>query len=324
LNNLKISKADIITELEFAAQQKRLFSLYEKGNIEEILSFVQHLERDFPEKTENTSYWKASLYLTLHNSGEAIDTLSNALNKGLWWNPQLLSNDPSFRSLQENKEFKNIINECQKIYDDKKIKTKSHLSYYGKNNSNIGIFALHWGGSNVKEFAPFWCDEDILNNYFMGFPQSSQLYSHNAFDWRNREIAIKDITTEFNKFKKKFHSNKLILAGASQGGALAIELSLQQNIKNNGFIAIAPEISDISSVNKILSEQNNISIKGCIIISDNNPFFNNAYELVQVLKNHGVQCKLISNKEKGPFFPENFPTLLPELVDYINQTLPIN
>ncbi|AFU15460.1 group-specific protein [Bacillus thuringiensis MC28] len=304
-------------ELAFLKHQKELFTLYEKGDLEEILSFVQFLGGEFPEKSDNIIYWEASLHMFLSNEEKAIQLLLKGIEQGIWWNPELLINDQSFKTLQENKTFLLIVERCKEIYQEEQINTVSQFCSIGNKKADVGILALHWGGSNIKEFAPFWNEENILKNVFIGFPQSSQLYGYNSYDWKDKGIAMKDIDSEFKTFKNLFKSNQLILAGAGQGGNLAIELSLKKNIKNNGFIAINPEIYKVSLFDKILKNINVTDVRGCIITGDKDPFYDNICKLVQQLKEQGIQCDLVTNLGEGALFPDNFSVKLPELINYI-------
>ncbi|NDI35317.1 hypothetical protein EPK97_11170 [Chengkuizengella sediminis] len=57
--------------------------------------------------------------------------------------------------------------------------------------------------------------------------------------------------------------------------------------------------------------------RGCIITGDKDPYYDQALEIVDVLKDQNIPCKLIIQEGMGHSLPENFPKLFQDALDYI-------
>ncbi|WP_441294180.1 TPR end-of-group domain-containing protein [Bacillus sp. FJAT-27225] len=291
---------------------------FELGKYEEAHTLIEKAQKEFPKRLDKTIFWEACIYSIQGNQENAIAVLKEGIQKGVWWNPLALTRDPDLNNLQNNKEFQVIVNECKDIFDSYKGMSSPKLFTYGNDKSNSGLFSLHWRGSNVKDFAPYWFDNNLLNDYLFGFPQSSQVFGYNAYCWDKQDIAVEEIITSYRDFKEKFNTKQDIIAGASQGGKLAIELSLNGNILGTkGFIAVIPAIQDLASLEGLLVRSEN-KIKGCIITGDKDFFYTKTVELAKLLGENDFQCKLMVKEGLGHFFPSDFTDLLKEAVDFIH------
>jgi predicted esterase len=308
----------MMSEIKFIELQNELFSLFETRNFDDIYSLINKAEVEFPERLDKISFWKACVLSNQGKYEKAIAILSEGLQKGVWWNPLKLTRDPDLNSLQHHEEFKLIIKKCEDILESNRHNSKLQLFTYGNPKSDIGIFSLHWRGSNVKDFAPYWFDDNRLNDYLFGFPQSSQIYGYNAYCWDNKDIALEDITTSFQEFKEKNNVKHQILSGASQGGRLSIEFCLNNSLfDTKGFIAVIPAIHDVSSIENLLKDNRTTNLKGCIITGDKDPSYPKVLELISIFEAYEFQCKLIVKEGLGHYFPNDFADLLTEAVDYL-------
>ena len=303
-----------MSESQFVALQNDLFTHVGQGKYDDAHLIIDTVQRAFPQRKEKTYFWRTCVYALQNKIDEAMTVLRDALQEGIWWNPQRLIQDPDLTILQTNDHFKKIVDECQRILDQANNESTSKLFTYGKNTSEIGLFTLHWRGSNVNDFAPYFFSDDLLNKYHFGFPQSSQVFEYNAYCWDDPSIAMKDVHETFKTFNE--NSKDVIIAGASQGGKLAMELSLSNQVMDTkGFIAVIPAIQQLESFKKML--QNNDHIRGCIITGDQDPFYEKTMELVALFEERNFPYKLIVNEGLGHFFPENFTDQLEEAIEFI-------
>ncbi|MGG5252508.1 DUF3089 domain-containing protein [Neobacillus sp. SM06] len=305
-------------ELKFVELQKALFRLVENENLAAAYSLLEKAQQEFPEKLAQTTFWKACFFASQDQAETAIKVLNEGIQQGVWWHPTTFIQDPDLKGLQNRKEFQMIVKKCEALFEREKKSSKSHLFIFGNNHSETAIFSLHWKASNVKDFAPYWLNDHMVKNYFFGFPQSSQVYGYHSYCWDNQVIAYKEIALAFKEFQKKNNAKHTILAGASQGGKLSIELSLSNTLSNiKGFIAVIPAIKDVSSIESLLKEKRFENVKGCIITGDQDPFYQKTLELRPIFKVHNIPCKFIVLEGLGHFFPSNFPELMKEAVEDI-------
>lgn len=309
-----------MAEMRFIELQKELFSLFEKENMEEALSLIHNIKTLFPERLDKIYFWEACALSVQGKKEEAVTALQTGLKQGIWWNPYILMADPDLKNLQTYEGFKKTVEKCEEIFNKVKKSTANELFVFGNKDSEFGLFSMHARGTNVKDFAPHWLHEDREDTYFFGFPQSSQIFGYNAYCWDDQEISRKEIEHAYKEFQGISHTSSNIIAGASQGGKLAIELSLDKTLPGiKGFLAVMPAIKDVAVMATLLEENDYFDLKGCMIIGDQDPFYKNTLELMQLFKTRHVDCKLIVIEGLGHFFPQDFPELLSEAVGYIVQ-----
>ena len=307
-----------MSERRFVERQKELFSSFEEGNMNETLALIQQIKLAFPERLEKIRFWEACAFSTLGKVQAAVATLQEGLKEGIWWNPYILTADPDLRNLQTHDDFKKIIEQCEEMFSTQKENAACELFVYGNRLSEIGILCMHARGTNVKDSAPYWLHEKDEQSYLFGFPQSSQVFGYQAYCWDDQEIAVKEVEQALKEFHKGSRIKSGIIGGASQGGKLAIELSLSKALpRMKGFIAVMPAIKNVAAIEALLKENDHSGLKGYIIIGDQDPFYQNTLDLMAILKANKVDCQLLVKEGLGHFFPDDFSNMLPEAVSYI-------
>jgi len=306
-----------LSETSFFELQNQLFELFSLEKLDEVHSLIEKAEKDYPDRLDKTLFWKACVFSLQGKEEQAILALDEGLQRGIWWNPTKLTVDEDLKRLQSREDFKGIVNRCKEILENQQQKSSPELFIFGNERSETGIFSLHWRGSNVKDFAPYWFDESLLNQFLLVFPQSSQIFGYNAYCWDDQQIAVKDVSDLFGAFKKKYRTKQDIIAGASQGGKLAIELCLKEELlETKGFIAVIPAIHDVSGFENLL-KGNGKPKKGCIITGNQDPFYKKTVELVKMFEAQQFPCKLIVKEGLGHFFPDDFPKLLKDAITFV-------
>ena len=267
---------------------------------------------------EKIRFWEACAFSILGKAQAAVATLQEGLKEGIWWNPYILTADPDLRNLQTHDDFKKIVEQCEEIFSTQKENAACELFVYGNRQSEIGILCMHARGTNVKDSVPYWLHEKDEQSYLFGFPQSSQVFGYQAYCWDNQEIALKEVEQAHKEFHKVSRIRSEIIGGASQGGKLAIELSLSKTLPGiKGFIAVMPAIKSVAAIAALLKENDHSDLKGYIIIGDQDPFYQNTLDLMAILKANKIDCQLIVKEGLGHFFPDDFPNMLSKAVAYI-------
>ncbi|SCB83552.1 DUF3089 domain-containing protein [Bacillus wiedmannii] len=299
----------------FVALQNELFRLFGKGEFDAIYRCIDEAEREFPERIDKTSFWKACAYSVEGKGEEAIAILNGAMQKGIWWNPHTLMYDEDLKVLQDKADFKVIVKKCEEIFKKQQLTADPKLFTYGNEKAKAGLFSLHWRGSNIDDFAPYWCEEEILHGYILGFSQSSQIHGMKSYSWDNHEIAIKDVMKTFNDFVNKYNLEDIIIAGASQGGNIAIELALKNMLATQKFIAVIPAIRDVKAIESIVVSNDITNVEGCIVTGDKDLFYENTLQLMSMFEEYNVNCKLIVREGLGHLFPADFTQILKNIME---------
>ncbi|WP_226577790.1 alpha/beta hydrolase [Halobacillus litoralis] len=305
--------------MEFVNLQQRVIELVQGGKNNEALSLIEEAKQQFPHKLDRLGHWKANLYTLEGKKEKAMAELEEVLENGLWWNPEILTSDPELEGIKGMPEFTAVIDRCQSIFEQEQQITEMKWKTSGDPDNQKVIFPLHWKGSNMEDFAQQWSEEEILADYFLGIPQSSQIFSYNCYAWDDREVAVSDVLHAFRAFEQKYDikGKEVILAGASQGGHLAALMSLRGDVEEfNEFIAVVPAF-EADEIKEIIETNPNPKARGCIITGDRDPFYKQALETADLLKSHNIPCELMMKEGMGHELPEDFPGVLKEASAFV-------
>jgi len=295
--------------------QLELFDAFSSGSLEQVAMLIEEAKEKFPAREEKLSFWKACMYSRMGESEKALTVLKEAREKGIWWNPFPLQHDPDLKNLLPYEDYQLIVAECEALFE-KKEAGERRFETIGNDQSETGIVSVHWRGSNIDDFAPYWTGAD---EYYFGFPQSSQIYSTNMFCWDDPIKAEEELELAIQQFLTNHSFKQLLLAGASQGGKLAMKRALTDGSGEvDGFIAVVPAIRDPLEVEEWIKACDR-SKRGVIMTGDLDVYHPNILSLQSMFEENGIACKFIVNEGVGHFFPKDFIHQLRESVDFILQ-----
>lgn len=306
---------------EFISYREKLFDLYKKGKYIEALKVAEEAHSIFKDQIAQTSYWLACLNAIIGKQDKALDILKNSINNGIWWAPYVLESESDFNSIRNREDFKEILKKCSQIFNEKQkeIKPKKLVFYpegFNSENKYPLFIALHWAGGNAEEFSEHW-KHVLKKGYILIVPQSSQILWPNSYCWRDKEKAQKEVLEHIEEVKNTHNiiESESIIAGASQGGWLAITLALSKffNIKN--FLSVIPAVSDISFFKKLL--ENARDTKGYIIAGEEDSFTKNTQDLYSEMKKAGIQCILTVVEGLGHTIPSDFKKFIDSAIEYL-------
>ncbi|MGM9987999.1 MAG: alpha/beta hydrolase [Bacillaceae bacterium] len=304
-----------MSEYKFAEAQKQIMRFSNEGQLEKALHSITKAEEEFPNKFDKFSYWKACIYAKMGDFNTTLIALETATEKGFWWNPTTLLQTEEFQQLKDEPRFIHLISLCQHRIDEQKDKCETVIASFGNPKADIVILSLHWRSANIQDFSTYWLSPKLEEKYHYVFIQSSQVFGYNAFCWDDFHIAKNDIATALKEFDLK--GKKVIIAGASQGAKLAMELLLLKQMDAIGFIAVVPAIRSKDELRQLIQQRNVTNKKGFIITGTKDLFYEETVAISAILNENNIPNELLVIKDMGHFFPTNFIELIPKAVNYI-------
>ncbi|MBH0229744.1 alpha/beta hydrolase [Halobacillus yeomjeoni] len=305
----------------FIELQMQVIQLVKQDKHGEALMEIEEAKQWFPERLDRLGHWKANLYAIKGEKEKALFELNEVLEKGLWWNPDLLTSDPELETIKDEDGFKSVVEKCRKIYSKLHQESRSDLIVQGNPESDQVLFALHWKGSNARDFALQWKDDRLIDTYRIGFPQSSQLFSHACYTWDDYELTKRDTRMTFAQFSEEQLQSDFesIIAGASQGGKVSVQMCLDKGMEEfHSFIAIVPAF-DVEEMKTLLEDDFDTDVRGCIITGDEDPFYQQALETYHLLIEAGIECKWIVKNGMGHVLPEDLADVIDEAVGFVSE-----
>jgi len=308
---------------DFQSLQRSVFALHQQGKFREALEVALLATEKFPDRSVDTSYWLACLYSRLGELDMALRALEAAMEHGLWWSEQVLLNDLDLQPLHDCEGFKAILAECRRLKRAAQAEAKPKLLVftpedYTPRQARPLLIALHWRGSSAQDFAPYWKTALSLG-FIIGVPQSSQLFAKDKFCWDDDEQAEREVAEAYSQLRNSYavDPDQVILAGASQGGALAIMLALKGAIPCRGFIAVIPAFREVEAFIPWAGEAASRGLRGWMLTGENDVRLPKVERLQAELVRKGLVCELVVEMGLGHDFPSDFGAKLPSAVSFI-------
>jgi dienelactone hydrolase len=320
----------------FPYYRDQIFDLYNGRKYREALAVAFQAKEKFPERRAKTSYWIGCLQSRLGESEEALQTLEKASKDSIWWPDQALLMEPDLEPLQSRHEFKAIVGESQRLKQRALLAAKPGVMVLTPRNFSPEerhslVIALTPRVGHPGEFAEQWTGA-LNQGFLLAVPHSSQPISSEEYCWDDPERSEHDVAWAYEQVRDKYKIDpaKVILAGFSQGAALAMYLTLNRTFPCRGFIAVAS--SDwVAPEDKPASQRDRPSeafasfirgkdvrgLKGVVIMGDKDAFLPKVRMLLKGMNERGFNCKIDVVQNLGHEFPVDFERRLESATNFL-------
>jgi predicted esterase len=184
---------------------------------------------------------------------------------------------------------------------------------------------FHGNDSIPHAHAEFWRPLAI-SGWLVALPQSSRVGEQsNTYIWNTPGLVewnFQEVQNYFSEIRQNYQIDlsKIILAGFSMGGGLAIELALGGHIASLGFVVVAPYVPY-----KYVDPQSNYSdfvktqpMRGFCIVGEQDSFaVEGASALASRLPQIGISCRVEQHPALEHDYPSDFEKSLLKAVNYV-------
>jgi predicted esterase len=142
-----------------------------------------------------------------------------------------------------------------------------------------------------------------------------------GFSWDDPQIAEEELADAYADLRGTYRPNagKIVLAGFSQGGALAVSLALRgEPFPSCGFIAVSPAFDmDDDQVQASLRMAGQRGVRGFIVSGEQDPALVRTRALHGDMIRFGIPCELEVRTGLGHAFPKDFPETLARALRHV-------
>ena len=313
----------------FEDLQLCLQNLYHDGDYKAALELASEHFCDFPDNKALLYYWRMSMAARTGNDRQTFQILEEALSDGIWYGEGFLRKSPSLISLQGKPVFENLIDKNNNLAkkDQQRLFPLFTLRPQGccqPGSTPCGLLlGLHANLSNVQGSIGFW-KSAASAGWLVAAPQSTQPVWKDAYVWDDREVARKDINNHFATLCEGYSidQERIILAGHSMGGEIALWLALKGDIQTRGFIAIEPTgpfMDEYKSWKPLIDDNPNENLRGYIILGepDSSIQHDNIHKLEKLLQKGNIACQVDIVQNAGHDFSSPYENSILRGLDYI-------
>ncbi len=299
----------------FNTSAQELFARYNTGDYAAALAIAQDLALKYQDESDLTTFWQICLHTRLGDGQQAMQALKTAVQDGMWWSAAMLLEDEDLAPLQDLPEFISLVQICADRHTAAQAASKPELLTLvpeGDLPPRLpALVVLHGRRSNAGEVLPNW-KPAAGQGWLVAIPQSSQVAGQGKFSWDDREIAREEIKNHLAILKRDYplDPEKMILAGFSQGGAFAIELSLDAGLQSAGFLAVVPGMRQAEFLKEIIRSSRVAGVRGYLIAGEHDPRLEILVELYELMIRCGFPCKLEKHPHLGHAYPKDFQASL--------------
>ncbi len=308
----------------FSELQARVFDLYGKGASREALDIVLRAREVFPERAGRISFWTGCLRSRLGELDEALEALEQAVEEG-FWSPEMFRTDPDLEPLRGREDFRAVLAKCEHLREEAQAKARPELLVrtppdYAADRRYPLLLALHGRGGNARDPLPHW-SEALSAGLILALPQSSQVMGSESFSWDDPERARQELGDHYRALQRDHPVDtvRVVLAGYSQGGALALSLALQGDpVPPRAFILVAPSpLPAFGTLEAAIENATARGLQGWIWTGQRDPSLEATKELHRFLVEGGLDCQLHVEPDVGHEFPPDFASKLKSAVTFL-------
>lgn len=308
---------DNVSRMEAVEQQYH--HLFQTGAYTDALELVTGEAHIFPEYSQKVIYaWRMNCACCLGDKELTLRLLAEAVQAGHWY--ANLQDDDDFALLHGDPAFQRLAALCmerraQAMTDAvpviKTFVPQAQMPPYPL------LLALH--GANTTAEAEHW-QSAISHGWFLGMPQSSQVYAPGTYTWNDWDWALQEVPQRFATICAEYpvDTNRVVLAGFSQGGGLATWLGLSGRIPARGLILVGPFLVNVNNLLPILEKHAPYNLRTYIVAGAKDEYCHAiAQQLTALLPNYGIECKLEVYNDLEHAFPIDFERELPVALDFV-------
>ncbi|MBN1146873.1 MAG: dienelactone hydrolase family protein [Anaerolineales bacterium] len=298
----------------FEELQTEFEELFQDGEYTAALELAAENFKFFPKQRHLLYYWRVVALARLGETDQVLALLQEALDGGVWYGELLLRKSPSFKDLQGHPEFERLVELHQALRQQGAQQSYPLYTLRPEGRCQAGgdpcplLLALHGNASNTQGSLGFWRPA-ASRGWLVAAPQSTQAIWEGAYVWDDRPTSESEMQKHYASLLENYtvDTGRVILAGHSMGGEIAIWLALKGAIPACGFIAVGPGgpfMDALEEWEPLLSQYPAPTLRGYFIVgqNDNAILKDSVLALAQALNESGVPCEVEEVEAAGHDF----------------------
>ena len=307
--------------MTFQELTDELMRLYPQGKYAEALEAVEQNADHFPEECARTTFWKMCLLSLCGRADDVISVFRNGLASGLWWaESQFIDTD--LDAVRELPEFKRLMIESNQKSIEMQSQVKPARTLLVPDNLAAALpllIGLHGRNGHKDSNIEYW-DAARRRGWLVLSPQSRQALFPGSYCWDDSEQGLNDILFHFAEIKKTYNidSQRIIIAGFSQGSGMAIYAALTGKIEARGFIGVGTFMIEPDSLIPLASPQP--ALRGYFITGEKDRTLDKARAIQNILRENNIPFAEEAHPDLGHEFPLDFEESFEKATHFIMES----
>ncbi len=294
-------------------------TLYSEQKYAEALELLTQEGSAFPEHEAEIAYLRSCMAARIGQPELAVAILEEALQHGHWYGEQIIRQSPSWQLLQGKPAFERVAAVCKEReaaeHPESRVFVREPEGGIQAGQRYPLLITLHGNGDTAADSLDGW-QAVTSAGWLVAAIQSSQMSGSNSYGWFDDDLAIREITGQYASLCEQYpiDTERVLLAGFSAGGELALRLSLEGTIPARGFILLGPAITTETAEARLPLIQTSATrgLRGYVLLGaeDVNVPQDEIRAVVTLLNGHGIRCGIEEIADLAHSYPaENTPML---------------
>jgi dienelactone hydrolase len=286
---------------------------YGRGDYREALAWAERLLVLEPANGQFV-FWAACFQARAGDGRGALGRLQAASDAGMWWAPEELRADEDLEPVWRLEGFQALVNECRNRMVFARAVAEPVLRSLEPEGPRSGVvlLALHGRVSSTQEAVDAWGPATSTGAVVAALG-SSQLVGTAAACWDDLDVARR----ELDWAQERLPSGRLVLAGFSQGGILAIAEALRA--RADAFVALAPSVGRVGmpTLEELRPLLGRPGLRGAIVIGAEDFRLDAARELAAAAEEAGMPLRFDVVDGLDHAYPPDLAERLPDLLAFV-------
>lgn len=275
---------------------------YRTGDFAAAYDLLTQAEADLPDDAANILYMRSCMAARIDQPDLALDILEHALGRNFWYGEDMMRQSPSWQGLQGNPRFEELARTSIERHRAAHATARARL-LIGAPQGGCTIdqpcptlLALHGNTHNGAESQRGW--QPLVDaGWLLAAIQSSQIAGYEAFVWNDAAVALRDVRQQYALLREQYAIDeaRLLIAGFSLGGAVALHTALTGAVPVRGFVLLGPALEP-AAVQTWLEQYHPTpySLRGYVLLGADDQAVDRAaiQQSVTLLNGNGIACEL--------------------------------
>ncbi len=299
------------------------YQLYSQGQYRQAYDLLTENQPEYPDWKGRFLEIRMDMAACLGNLDLAESLLESALDEGYFYNDMVLRNDSDVQPLQGRPVYEKLVARSVAALELAQQSARPELKVLepARNSPQPlpALLGLHGNNSNADEFAVHWSSL-VEKGWLVALPQSSQLCARNQYVWNDFSRIDREIPMHYANLQRDhlLDPNKVLVAGFSKGGHVAIHSILRGYVPARGFIGLAPFLGDLSAILPLLGKPGQEKLRCYFVLGEKDPNCTpGSIKLAEMMKSYGIQSEIEIFKDMQHDVPEPFDVVLERATNFI-------
>ena len=291
---------------------------YENGEFASALALIEKYMPDFPDQAARITFWRMCLLNLCNRTEDILSVFRYGLDSGLWW-AESQFRDSDLDSVRKLPEFKSLVDASIK----KSIEAQAQI---GHDKTILApddvidepplLITLHGRNGDKNYNLEYW-EIARQRGWLVLSPQSRQAIYPGSYCWDKSEQGLDDILFHLKEIIKTYNIDhkRVVIAGFSQGGGMAIYAALSGKVNIRGFISVGTSIAKPNSLIPLAGQGG--SVRGYFVVGKKDYALEKARAVQKILKENNFHFDEEVHADLGHEFPPDFTSTFDKAIEFI-------